>query len=314
MWRLTRVAALALLCSGCGSERAPSQAQHQIVGWVNNIPIHASVVAQIASQRGLSEAQALEHASDTIRLYLAYRETHKNEQHNQALLQFLTLQGAVQTWLVSTFEPSTLPSKIPGDEVQAILEKLATKNRPFGPRLHGLCQIIVQPKDLKPKDDARLIASFEPRARALIADLNEQLQRALPELKDSKRCELFDKLTNLIASERPADIQFKREALRLDLSLDHWDQDFVDKVAGSSSPELLPPFMTKFGLHLVYVSKVFPAHLEAQEDGQISPAVAAKRETEVRSDMLERWRSNTLKALLQELRKSVLIEWAQTPE
>lgn len=269
------------------------------------------MVAQISKEKGFDQSKALEHAADRLRLYFAYQEEHQNNPESQDLKDFLTLQGAVRVWLRDTFEPATSPSKIPGALVLDTLKKVQAQGRPFGPRLHGICQVIVRPKAATPVEDARQVPGFEKVARSLILDMDQQLRNAAPELLNSERCELFDTLTELIAAKRPPDIQFKRESLLLDLSLDRWDQDFVHQVAPTQTPTLLAPFMTRFGLHLVYVSKIFPAHLPADKNGEVSAKNQKQREKEMRERMVVRWRSDQMKELLQELRKSELIEWEQ---
>lgn len=304
---------LGLTMTACTGAPPVENKNDEILGWVQEQPIYASVVQDIAQRQGLNPDQALAKAADTLRLYLAYLEDQHIESPSPELKRFLTLQGAVRVWLNDNFEPQTEADKIPTELVKATLDKVASQGRPFGPQLHGLCQVIVTPADAAPSDDARQRAQFESTARQLIADMEEGLQRALPELLASERCDLFDQLTELIAAKRPENIRLKRESLLLDLSSSNWDQDFVDKVAPLQEPALLAPFMTKFGLHLVYVSKVFPAHLAADKEGAVSPATQAERDREMRSLMLDRWRSDQMKALLEKLRKRELIEWVQPP-
>lgn len=308
-WLLALVSWFCLSVAGCSGKRDLTQAQDEVVAWVRDAPIYASVVRQISRQRGISQAKALDHAADTLRLYFAYQEDLKTGPDFPQLEKFLTLQTAVRVWLESNFEPEHDASHIPRSKVKSTLEKVSKQGRPFGPEMHGLCQVIVRPANASPQDDARLEPGFQEAALSVLADMEQGLRLAQPELLNSERCKLFDQLTELIAAEHPEQLQLKRESLLLDLSSKSWDEDFVAKVAAAEGPGLLDPFMTRFGLHLVYVSKIFPAHLEADHQGKVSPKVNAQREQEMRSLMLERWRSEQLKELLEELRKRELIEW-----
>lgn len=302
---------LGLLLLGCQGRRSDADQGGEILAWVDQRPIYASVVRDIAKRQGIDQEQALSLAADTLRLYLSYQEQPSADEHRQDTERFLTLQGAVRVWLQDSFEPEHGPAQIPSDTVKETLEKVARKGRPFGPKLHGLCQIIVRPKDAQAQDDARSIPGFESEARKLIADMDKNLRRALPELKAADRCKGFDQLTDLIAVDRPQNIVLKREALLLDLKSKSWDSDFVEKVRVADEPQLLPAFMTKFGLHLVFVSQVLPAHLAAQSDGSIDPQTQREREQEMRDLMLLGWQSKQMKALLETLRKRELIEWTQ---
>lgn len=300
---------MSLSLGSCAAPTSESAKNSEIVAWVGKQPIYASVVARIAKQKGLDQERALEHAADILRLYLAYQEQETPESHTEELEQFLRLQGAVRVWLQDSFEANHVPDLIPQSSVSKTLKQAEQKNRPFGPKLHGLCQIIVRPKDAEANPDARAIPDFERVARKLVADTETNLQRALPELEGSERCKLFDQLTELIAAKRPPKLVLKRESLLIDLSSQQWDQIFVNRVAPATKAQLLPPFMTRFGLHLVYVSQVLAPHLPANDDGSIRPATKIEREKEMRELMLDRWRSKELKTLLESLRKRELIEW-----
>lgn len=302
---------LGLGLTACSSEPRDADDQHQIVAWINDTPIHQGVVEQIAKARGIDQDRALQHAADTLRLYFAYQEHNHNDPQLTDRETFLTTQAAVRLWIKEIFEPQTDDNKIPEKEVAAALTKVATQNHPFGPKLHGLCQVIVVPADPQPATDARQIPGFEASARAVIADMDKNLRRALPELRNSERCERFDALTELISATRPNNIKLKREAMRIDLSSERWDKDFVAQVSPFDEPTLIPAFMTKFGLHLVYLAKIFPAHLPADAKGELSARTTAQRDRAMRALMSERWRSNQMQSLLQELRKSELIEWTK---
>lgn len=302
IWRRVHLGVLGLWLTGCTGPSNTPENDDQIIAWVNDTPIDRRVVQQIAKERSVDQARALELAADTLRLYFAYQEEVRAAGEDQDLIAFLKTQGAVRVWLRDRFEPETAATKIPNKRVNAALEKVASQPRPFGPKLHGLCQVIVVPASAEPDTDARQIPGFEASARQVIADMDKNLNLALPDLKNSERCELFDQLTELIAAKRPPELKLKREALRLDLSSTQWDQDFVAQIAPQNSPTMLPPFMTKFGLHLVYLAKIFPAN---------HPETKAQREQQIRALMEPQWRSDQMEALLEKLRKSELIEWAK---
>lgn len=315
--RWLRAGSLALLMgaglSSCTSRSGEADLDDPILAWVQDQPIHRSVVKQIAQDRGLDSQKALEAAADTLRLYIAYRDNPNAPQPSAGQERFLRTQKAVRLWLTEDFEAQHTANTVPASMLKEALERAAKGAEPFRPRLHGLCQIIVRPKSDGSKKDPRSIPGFEAQARETIAALRNAMQLAELDLKKGTNCTLFDSWANAFAPAPSPELAFKKEALVLDLSQDQWDQDFVAQVSPVQEPTLLEPFMTQFGLHLVYVARVFKAHLPAKADGSLSADVQRQREAYMRDWLVETWRKRALKELLENLAKTQVIRWQGAP-
>lgn len=301
--------ALASTVVACSNHHAPTGNHEKVLGWVNATPIHSRVVAQIAQEHSLSQKQALALAADTLRLYFAYQERASAPALSPDLKHFLETQRAVRIWLQERFEPAHTAETVPKGMIETALAKSKGQAEPFRPRLHGICQVIVKPDPESSEQDARTISGFETKARKTLAPLYAAVQSAVSDLKKIDNCTLFESMVAVMSDKVPAGLHVNRETMILDLSQPQWDADFVAKVQPLKGPGFVAPFMTRFGLHLVYVARLFPAHLPAQADGSVSPSTKKKRVAFLRKKLVLPWRKKALATLLEDLRKNVPIRW-----
>lgn len=292
--------------SSCST--AKQEHEDQVLGWVQDTPIHRSVVEEIATRKGVPQQEALELAADTLRLYFAHQESPTAKPLPEALVHLLKNQSATRLWLRHDFQATYDAHNVPRTMLDPQLEAASKRGDPFRPKLHRICQVVVRPRDSKTQD-AREIPNFARDATQRIEPLHQALERALADLKQADDCKLFTSMAQGLTKDPPPGLTFKPETMVIDLTSPSWDRDFTDQVSPVQGPTLLPPFMTRFGLHLVYVPRVFEEHLAARKDGTIAPDIQEKREAHMRNVLAGRWRNQAFTKLLEDLRNQGTISW-----
>lgn len=309
--RRSRLAlALAVPLLGCACQTRKTQDAREIVGWVDNEPIHRSVVNALAEQEKLTPDKALLRAADLARLALAYRQSPLAQNPDPERSSFLRSRTAVRIWLREVFEAEHGPSTVPDPMVEEALEASKQRADHFRPTLHAICQLVVRPSQ---EGDPRQDPGFEARARRATAAFEGALQGSLPELASQEQCAHFQALAERLAKDSDPSLEFKTETLLIDLSQPTWDEDFVRMVRPMQQNALVPAFMTRFGLHLVYLTRIYKAHLPPESDGTLSARTRSLRAQELRSILVEPWRKRALQEELQRLRNEASIRWLQSP-
>lgn len=305
------VTLLALSAGLWGACARHDSSRQNIEAKVAGQPIFARVVDDIVARKHISRDEAIEFAADQLRLSLAYREEHQSEgsafRLEPEIERYLKQKKRVRLWLKEKFETSHRAQEIPRSVVDKNLEDPKIRNQHFHPRLHGYCQVVVVWKDSdknnKEKKDAASPRppDFETRARALVAPFWRALQQNRPEMQTAENCDRFDRLAKFIDRKREPDFEIRVERSLLDLSHPRWDEDFRRAVSPVETPQLLPPFMTQFGLHVVEVLEVMPARLP---DNSL-PATKLRRERErwLRQEMAPAYLRSAMGELLERLRK-----------
>jgi hypothetical protein len=84
--------------------------------------------------------------------------------------------------------------------------------------------------------------------------------------------------------------------------------EWLEQVTASSEPRVIGPFPTRFGLHLVILTKIEPAALA---DGSLPPEqLAAARELALREAIELSWRADQLQRTLAEARDRRVVRLA----
>lgn len=298
--------ALAITALG-GACNAPNQPDTtEIVGWVDDEAIYRSVVDELASREKLNPEQALERAADLARLALAYRQSSQAQDPSPQRASFLRKRKAVRIWLNEVFEPKHGKDSVPKKMIEQAQEHNKRRADHFRPRLHAICQLVVRPIQ---EGDARQDPQFEPQARRAISAFEQALKAAQPELATQKQCAHFQALAGRLAKDSDPSLKFKVEVLLIDLSKPTWDKDFVRVVQSQPHAGLIPAFMTRFGLHLVYLTRVYKAHLAPEPDGSLSERTRSLRAEELRGILLDKWRAQALQEELQRMRDGQSVRW-----
>lgn len=305
------------LSSGC--KRSPQEnatAEATVFGQV----IPTRVIDDIVATQKLSRDEAIELAADQLRLSIAYRQEHSNPNAPFALEEqvsrYLKQKKRVRLWLKEKFEPSHRAEDIPASVLNKNLDDPKVRRQHFFPRLHGYCQVVVvwksESKEGSPAPKTTLPQDFQARARHLVAPFVRALERNEAELKAAQSCDRFDRLAKFIDRKKEPQFEIRVERALLDLSQENWDQDFRRAVSPAQSHERLEPFMTQFGLHVVYVLEVMPARLP--DDSLPARQLRQKREEWLRKKMAPAYRRSAMGERLEALRKEKYLRFYRNPE
>ncbi|GEM_PF-2740846 len=254
-----------------------SNAKHDdVLGHVADMPVHASVVAQVADEEDLSEARALARVLDVLRLAARMRDDKTGSGDEKSLLDArrvhqLRRAGSARLWLSTNFAPQHRPEHVP----EHVLERAKQDVRYLHPELHLLCQVVAIPIDGTVPEAG---GTFWPHARQAIDRLANWFDAAVSN-DDARVCEILTRISILAQPDisRGIKIKFEDGAFELDACAQRrddgtceqprWDPDFVAAVRAGRAGDTLPAFHTRFGVHLVFLREVLPA--QTADDPQL---------------------------------------------
>ena len=262
-----------------------------------------ALIDMIADRDGLSPQEARKLARQTLHLAKAYLD----RQHDSAMIdsirvRHLVRNARVQSWLRENFEATHRPVDIPHRVIQKNLDDPHTKLRNFHPKLHFICQAILSPT--KENEELAMNEQWQKSALEFINPLWKQLSSNQSELMQDTHCKLFKHVVGLSSRTSNGHHRaIRSESFVIDLLVkDRWAQEFVDHVAPVNSPTLIPPFFSKFGLHIVVVPKVLESHLA--DESLPAEELEQLRLEHLREKIHPAWLRDEFSKQLIELRKS----------
>jgi hypothetical protein len=273
------------------------------------------VIADLAARSSLSTQEAALRAREIA--FLAKINLEKNEalQPDQgrlddaqilASLDHLRRKRAIELWLTHHFEARHTQHDIERTIIEQNLAEPNVRNRIIHPKLHFICQLIVEPRPEHPVDVLNDL-KWQERAQTWIAPTERILQANLEELQQESDCQMFFALVKLQGAVHPDQtMQSRPEQIVLEIDRsDLWVPQFIAAVSPQSTPGIVSPFFTKFGLHLVHVRQVLAANL--QDGSMPAQALEEARRTAIAEAILPAWRRSKFGDILARLRQETPI-------
>lgn len=317
-----------LAIAGCRDDR---QGQRDVVARIDApggaLELDRRVVEQLAAEAQLSEAEARERALDRLRWVAARRaelaERQTPPEHpddlDPARREQLERAALVRLWLREVFEPAHSAATIPARVVAQNMNDPSLTRRLFHPELWFVCQALIVPaetgddgRNLQPPEHGEAAARWQADAGQAFAPLVARLEAVAADLVDDTDCALLGRIMGLSARtfETPSGvltIRFERFAFAPSEATS-FDRTWLEHVTAGAEPRLIGPFATRFGLHLVVLTRVDPASLQ---DGSLPPQqLAAAREARLREEIELAWRADQLQRTIAEARDRRVVRLA----
>jgi hypothetical protein len=334
---LAAIALSTLVAGGCGDDE--SETRGTPIGQVGDEVLYQEVVDEIAMRESLTDEQARARAIELLRWVAARRaelaEHPEPPLHpddlDPARARQLERAAMVRLWLRERFEPSHRPSDIPDSVVAKNMADPSLFRRFFHPEVWLVCQVLIVPaakredgRNESPPSEGEPAARWRTRAEQAIAPFAARASRLESDLLATGDCSLLARLAQTSRREFPAaeakpddpppGLEDGPLLLRYEQfgfapsAADSLDASWVATVTAEPRPRLIGPFISPFGVHLVLVAAINPAHLE---DGALPPAeLEQAREAEMRDQMFESWRAEQLQVELQRARDDRVVRLA----
>lgn len=309
-----------LLALGCREDR---RAEREVVARIEatdgELLLDRRVVEHLAAREGLSDAEALARGLDQLRWLAARRAEHPDDLA-PARRQHLERAAMVRLWLREVFEPAHTAANIPARVVAQNLADPTVTARLFHPELWFICQALIVPSEIgqdgrasQPPGEGEAAERWRADAERAFAPLVARVAAVADELVDNPDCSLLGRI--VAASERSFEtasggltIRVEQFAFAPSEVRNSFDGAWLEQVTARPDPRLIGPFPTRFGLHLVVLTKVDPAALP---DGSLPPAqLAAAREAALREVITPSWRADRLQQILTEARDRRVVRLA----
>jgi len=223
----------------------------------------------------------------------------------------------VRLWLREVFEPAHAGSAIPRKIVEQNLADPRLTQRLFHPELWFVCQALILPSERDedgrnglPPTEPDAAQAWQAAAHAAFAPLVARVQRVASDLVSPDRgdCSVLERIVG--ASER----EFEAMVIRTERFIfapseaEALDRQWVEEVTTLAGPGLIGPFATRFGVHLVVVSKIEAAALA--DDSLAPEQLAAAREAKLRGSIEQSWRAEQLQRKLAAIRDRRIVRLA----
>lgn len=297
---------LTALLAGCsrGEERTP-----QPVARVGDRVLDASVVQQIARDRGIGEDEARPHAIELLRAYAAAHEANEARPGEPQPLvtpereAHLLRAARARVVLDDVFEPRHRAEDIPVDE--PLLQRALASGRYVHPTLHEVCQAVVVPKDATDIDQAEAITSdpaWRERAAALIDAVEARVTRYVP-VDDRLACDQLSRIVSMSKPREEGDLVLRYEAARFDLeacavkaddgtcSEPRFDPAWTSAIGKVAAPGYSGIITSRWGLHFARVGLIAPGR-EADDPRAMQ---------EARAGVHDAWRAREFQTWLDRL-------------
>ena len=219
--------------------------------------------------------------------------------------RFLRRGALARLWMTEVFEPSHDVDAIPSDDpiyLRALASPLHVR-----PRLYRLCQIVVVPSGFDDDREGRFAKAEDPSWQAVARDraaaVANRLRRYVTPA-DPEACALMAKLMRFEPKD-DGTVALRVESSAFDLDacakLDdagacverQFAQEWIDAVRPHTAPGFVPPFSSRFGVHVVFVLEVLPP--AAADDPEVIASTKAA--------ILPPWRAAAYDETLDRLRQ-----------
>lgn len=270
------------------------------------------VVAMVAERDGLPEEDAARRVRDVHLLADAARAERNTVVDPPPLVtesrsRFLRRGALARLWMTEVFEPSHEADAIPDDDplyLRALASPLHVR-----PQLYRLCQVVAVPSGFEDDRDGLLAKAEDPSwqeaSRARLNTLAARLPRYVSPA-DPQACTLMAKLMRFEPKD-DGTVALRVESSAFDLDacakvddagdcVEHqFAQEWIDAVRPHTDPGFIPPFSSRFGMHLVFVLEVLepasaddPATLAATKAAILAPWRSVAYD-EVLDALLQKW-------------------------
>ena len=271
------------------------------------------------SGRDLDEATARDHALARLRLAAARRaELAASEQPptnpddlDPARRERLERAAMVRLWLDEVFEPQHEAADIPQRIIDENMATPSLHGRMFHPELLFVCQALIVPADkddggrhVEPPSEGDAALAWRAAADEAFSSLARRVEQLEADLLADEECTLLGRLVGVSKRTFETDagaltIRFERFGFAPS-EPETFDPTWVEAVGAGRDPRIVGPFATRFGLHLVVVSKTIEAQLP---DGSLEAAALREaRENVMREEIEQGWRAGELQQTLAEIR------------
>jgi hypothetical protein len=326
-----------LLVVGCGDPDV--EIQGTAIARVGDEVLYQEVVDELAERESLSDEQARARATDVLRLVSARRaelaEHPEPPEHpddlDPARARQLERAAMVRLWLRERFEATHRASDVPDSLIAKNMADPSVFRRFFHPEIWLVCQALIVPaatgedgRAEAPPHEGEAGERWRARAEQAMAPFAARARRLEADLLASGDCSMLARLMQTSQREFPADaaqpgappsgpeagalkLRFEQFGFAPD-NADTLDRGWVETVTAEPRPRLVGPFVSPFGLHLVLVADIQPAHLE---DGSLpADELQRAREDFLRGEILESWRAEQLQVELQRARDDRVVRLA----
>lgn len=311
---------MSLACEPGAAKEQQGEVVASVSGEQQTLTLERAVVEHIARREGIDEAEATARALDELRLVAARRaELDAREQPPEhpddldpARRTQLERAAMVNLWLDERFEPEHDAASIPKRVIDANMADPALTRRLFHPKLWFVCQALIVPAEkddqgklIEPPGEGEQAEAWTATATEQMAPVLARVQRFESDLLSDGSCELFARIVGTSqhafeTDQGPLALRYERFAFAPSTA-DSFDPAWVERVSAYTEPAIIPPFRTRFGLHLVIVGKIEP---ESLADGSQSEAELERaRREHMRTEIEDAWRSESLQALLTKVRE-----------
>lgn len=326
---------LALLV-GCGDDSLETRGT--AIAEIGDEVLYQEIVDELAVRESLTDEQARARAIEVLRWVAARRAElaeypeppiHPDDL-DPARARQLERAAMVRLWLRERFESSHRSSDIPDSLIARNMADPALFRRFFHPEVWLVCQALIVPAAKRedgrnefPPSEGEPAERWRTRAEQAMAPFAARARRLESDLLASGDCSLMARLAQTSAREFPGEGELDDPPPTLDAgplvlhyeqfgfapsAAESLDAGWVATVTAEPRPRLIGPFISPFGVHLVLVAAIEPAHLE---DGALPPAELQRaREASMRDKMLESWRAEQLQVELQRARDDRVVRLA----
>lgn len=292
----------------------------RVAGEDIELSLEREVVEMIMARDGVDEQEARARAVKTLRLVAARRaELAAREQPptypdelDPVRREQLRRAALVRLWLDEVYEPTHEARDIPQRVIDQNMADPSITRRLFHPELVFVCQALLVPSErvdgrhVEPPSEGEAAQQWRDAAQQAFAPFVERLNHVAPDVLASEDCSLLGRLVG--GSEREFQTPAGAISMRFEQfafapsEAENLDAEWVAAVTAPSQTErrIIGPFPTRFGLHLVVVTKIEPARLA---NGSLPPAeLQAAREEALRVEIEQAWRADQLQQTLAEVR------------